>query len=296
MKHVTIKHIRIGTHGGDFHPDEIGGVAIIKLVHPDCSIEIYRTRDEEVLKQMDYLVDVGGVHDGERFFDHHQPGGAGKRNDGIPYASFGLVWKKFGPGLCNSVSVFNSIDKIFISEIDAIDNGVGLEGRDATMSNTAIPFFTIVNAYRKQVHEDESVADENFLELVDILAKAIERSIARLKSEIDDATYVEECYALAADKRIILLEGTCHWENILRKYPEPIYAVFPKDGSWRVMTVEDFHVKRKSLPEKWAGLPKEELARVTGVEDVVFCHKNLFVVVAESRKGAIALAKLALNS
>ncbi|MEK7088001.1 MAG: MYG1 family protein, partial [Patescibacteria group bacterium] len=39
-----------------------------------------------------------------------------------------------------------------------------------------------------------------------------------------------------------------------------------------------------------------KLAEVTGVPDAVFAHRNRFMAVARSKEGAIALAKLALQS
>ena len=54
-------------------------------------------------------------------------------------------------------------------------------------------------------------------------------------------------------------------------------------------------MNRRDLPEGWAGLRDKELARVTGVSDAVFAHRNRFMAVAKSKEGAIALAKLALG-
>ena len=63
-------------------------------------------------------------------FDHHQPDGAGNRDNGIPYASFGLVWKKYGEKLCGSQEVADTIDERFVQPIDGPDNGVVIyEGR-----------------------------------------------------------------------------------------------------------------------------------------------------------------------
>ena len=53
---------------------------------------------------------------------------------------------------------------------------------------------------------------------------------------------------------------------------------------------------RKDLPAEWAGLRDAELARVTGVADAVFCHRNRFMAVARTKEGAVALAKLALKT
>jgi len=43
-------------------------------------------------------------------------------------------------------------------------------------------------------------------------------------------------------------------------------------------------------------LQDEELQKVSGVSDAVFCHRALFMVVAKSRAGAIQLAELALEN
>ncbi len=43
------------------------------------------------------------------------------------------------------------------------------------------------------------------------------------------------------------------------------------------------------------GLRDEELQKITGVEDAVFCHKGLFLAVSKSKEGAVKLAELALS-
>ena len=73
----------------------------------------------------------------------------------------------------------------------------------------------------------------------------------------------------------------------------------PQGETWRLYCVRDNpHVftNRKDLPKAWAGLRDEELAKATGIKDAVFAHRNRFMAVAKTREGAIALAKIALNS
>jgi uncharacterized UPF0160 family protein len=83
------------THDGRFHADEIFALAVLNIVFPD--LEIVRSRDEKVYKNVDIIVDVDHVYDAENLiFDHHQRNFALKRESGIPYASFGLVWKQYG--------------------------------------------------------------------------------------------------------------------------------------------------------------------------------------------------------
>jgi len=113
---------RIITHNGKFHTDEVFAVATLKLVLKD-EVEIIRTRDEEIIKTGDYVVDVGFIYDEEKnLFDHHQVGGAGERANGVPYASFGLVWKKFCRKLSNDDEVADIFDKRIVQFIDATDN------------------------------------------------------------------------------------------------------------------------------------------------------------------------------
>ena len=91
--------MKIVTHSGSFHQDELFAVAALKMIYPDA--EIIRTRDPKIIVSGDIVVDIGGISDPEKNrFDHHQDGGAGKRHNGMPYASFGLVWKKFGRQIC----------------------------------------------------------------------------------------------------------------------------------------------------------------------------------------------------
>ncbi len=88
------------THCGSFHTDDVFACATLSLYFKKNNLKykLIRTRDDNIIKKADYVFDVGGIYDPKiDRFDHHQYGGAGKRENNIPYASFGLVWKKFGP-------------------------------------------------------------------------------------------------------------------------------------------------------------------------------------------------------
>jgi uncharacterized UPF0160 family protein len=49
-----------------------------------------------------------------------------------------------------------------------------------------------------------------------------------------------------------------------------------------------------NLPLEWAGKSGDELIQITGVTDAIFCHRERFIAVAESKEGAVKLAHLAL--
>jgi uncharacterized UPF0160 family protein len=115
---------KIVTHSSKFHTDDIFAVATLILVLGEENIEVVRSRDPEVIKTGDYVVDVGGEYNLDtKRFDHHQKGGAGQRENGIPYASFGLVWKHFGTQVSGSEEVMKRIDQQLVQPVDAGDNG-----------------------------------------------------------------------------------------------------------------------------------------------------------------------------
>lgn len=87
---------------------------------------------------------------------------------------------------------------------------------------------------------------------------------------------------------------------ILPEFPEPLFVVRPRPGgNWGLNAIPKqaySFENRKTLPGDWAGLRDEELAAATGVSDAIFCHNGLFLAVTKTKEGALALAKIALES
>src|SRR3989344_3007663 len=112
--------MRIVTHDSGFHTDDIFAVAVLLILFPDA--EVVRSRDPEVQATADFLVDTGMRYDqARRMFDHHQLGGAGVRTNNIPYASFGLVWKKYGEKIAGGRREAEIIDQKVVQPADAHD-------------------------------------------------------------------------------------------------------------------------------------------------------------------------------
>jgi uncharacterized UPF0160 family protein len=87
------KKVKIVTHSSEFHADDVLAVAVVCLYldKKGANYEIIRSREKDLINKGDYVLDVGGVYDiSKNRFDHHQIGGAGVRENGIPYAAFGL--------------------------------------------------------------------------------------------------------------------------------------------------------------------------------------------------------------
>jgi len=299
--------IIIVTHDGKFHTDDVFAVATLRLALGKKEIEVIRTREEEWFKKGDYVLDVGFIYDSEsNRFDHHQQGGAGERENGIPYASFGLIWQKFGKKLCGSQEAADLIDKKLVSYIDATDNGMDIV--EQKFSDTPVYSITeILSLFRPAWVKEEKDKDQEFLSAVDWAQKILSLEIESADYTLGIDKSVEERYKQSEDKQLIVFSGegeSFNWEvpaSKLSEYPEPLYFIMfkKKPEEWQVIAVRKnkkaFDL-RKSLPEKWGGLSGKELEEVTGVPGALFCHRGKFMCVANSKEAAIKLAQLALEN
>lgn len=296
----------IVTHSGTFHADDVFAVATLMLAHLGEKFEVARTRDENLFKDADFVVDVGGKYDGKKFFDHHQEGGAGARENAAPYAAFGLVWKEFGTKVCGGdFFVSKQIDDGLISSMDAHDNGTKIYEELFHFSPFELPHY--VGSFNPTwLEEDEwgNKTEEKTLEIFQKLVgwarEFILREIKRHKDKNLAYGLVQNIFEKSEDKHIIVLEKYYPWQDALRGYPEPTFVVFPQQGgkSWAAKTVppeRNSFESKTPFPESWAGLRDAELASETGVPDALFCHNKLFIATAQSKEGALALATLALE-
>src|SRR3989344_3377155 len=293
---------KLVTHNGSFHTDDIFAAATLQiyLEGKGESFEIIRTRDEEIIKSGDFVFDVGGIYDAEKnLFDHHQKGGAGKRENGIEYAAFGLVWKKFGAELCGLQDTAEIIDKKLVAPVDANDNGIEL----VENKNAISPYFIqqAFLAMQPTWREEDTTDDEVFLKSVEIAKIILSREIIQAQDGVRAEEIVMSVYKNTQDKRIIVLDKYYPFEYILQNFPEPLFVICPSrtiKDKWSAKAVREdpkTFKNRKDFQKSWAGLRDEELQKVSGVSDAIFCHRALFLAVAKSKEGAIALARKALG-
>ncbi len=299
-----INKIKLATHNGGFHADDVFAAATLGLLleRDGRSVEIVRTRDQEMIAGADFVFDVGGVYDPEaNRFDHHQEGGGGVREDGIPYAAFGLVWKKYGKELSGSEDVAVRLEKHIVEPIDAFDNGVDIF-TPTRKDIWPLTMHTIVGIFNANWNEVEEKNDEHFLVVVGMAKVILKRAIVAAKSNMEVEDAVKETYVQASDKRMLIFDkpyGRVPLQMALVSYPDVLIAVFPHitREKWHATMLHDNEGSfklRKDFPKAWAGLRDEALAQVTGVPDAVFCHNGRFLVVSNSKEGAVALAEKAL--
>ncbi len=287
--------MKVATHNGYFHADDVLAVAVFLLKYPKA--EILRARDEGVIRSADAAIDVGRVYDPDTLrFDHHQRGGAGERGNGIPYASLGLIWKHFGEEVAYGKREAEIVERRLVMAIDALDNGVEI----------STPLFKSVSSYTIADYLDsfndgrESLEDfdRGFSEALFFGSKLLMEEIDRAKAYVRDLDKVGEIFRNSKDKEIIELPPNIHWKEVLVP-TEAKFVVFPRnDGDFYVRAVPkevgEF-TSKIPFPESWGGLVGEELAGTTGVKDASFCHRDGFIAGASSREGALRLAELALG-
>ena len=285
------------THSGTFHADEV--MASVILLNKFGSMNIYRTSD--VKNHNAFIYDVGfGA------FDHHQAYFNKTRNNGIKYASCGLVWERFGKDIINKLNVpdkdafFESVDKNLIMDIDRDDNGQALKNEPEIKQQTLPNLIASFNSAWNDVEKESTC----FLKAVCFANDVFNKMIKKMKAKEDARKIIEEKINESKDG-ILILDEYMPWKDIVlqsenEKAKDILYAVFPsKRGGYNVVATPvlpgSFDVK-KPFPKTWAGREDEELQKISGVESITFCHKNLFICACKTFNDAVKIAKISINN
>ncbi len=304
LKKLTQKPITITVHDSGFHADDVTAVAILSLYYKQKNrrIKIIRTRNHELIEKSDIVCDVGGVYDSElNRFDHHQVGGAGVRENGVPYASVGLVWKKIGKEMCAPYEMlFDKIDRECIQFIDANDNGYDMGQKQTDPSPLPLPaFFMIYNTtWKERSLFCNDIDYERFMHAVKLVEDFFDRCIKVSKQSIEASEEIKKVYEDSNDKAILVFD-----KNFTRpvfiahllNYPETLFHIYPdRRGTWSLETIPlsfGSFEKRISFPKEWAGLHDQELKKISGFQDLFFCHNALFLCKTKTKESAIAVAQ-----
>lgn len=282
-------------HSGNFHPDEVFAVATLQLHLGKENIQVIRTRNDEIIAQGDWVADVGGVYDPDsQRFDHHQ-NGAPVRENGIPYAAFGLVWKHLGESITGSKAIADSIEERIAQPVDAGDNGVKL----FTLNEYGVsPYelFSVVISFRP-VWGSTTSDDEAFFQAVDFARDLLVRTITHAEAAEKIKEVAQAGYEAAKDKSVLVFEDHVD-RHAFVKFPEVNIILYPSDDGergrvWKASTVPaeyNTFTNRVKFPAAWSGLRDEELEKVSGIEGAIFCHKGCWLIVTKTKEGALEAA------
>lgn len=307
-----MKTINLVTHSGQFHADDIFSTALLHVYyrHKDKTIKVKckRSIKKEDIEKADIVYDIGLVYNPKKLrFDHHQNDTGLVRENGIPYASFGLVFKHFGPELITLISdeknkkviaeIFETIEKKLVMHIDAMDNGTStykqvFKGVDiATIDN----YFQMCK-FAAGV-DDMKLIDKKFFELVKFSEPIIENIIHYAVHIQSEKSLAIKAYNKAKDKRIIICDRFYSFN--FNAFPEPLLAIYPDlRSNWsakNVQTGEDLYDARFYFPESWCGLVDADLEKASGVKGARFCHKSGFLCVNETKEGLLKMVDVAMG-
>jgi len=294
----------IATHDGTFHADEVCAVALLLRLFP--SALVLRTRDTNLLKEADIRVDVGMRYSPPSDFDHHQNNFDLCRESGIPYSSCGLVADHFKDELFSSNEVWDKLDRSLFAPIDAQDSGMEI----CRPLHGCVPYDVsrMIASYRPTARSTRGmrpsdirdVYNREFNNAVAALSDLIDREISRIEAWLQDQKIVENAINNRENPAVIIMPHYAPWqEKVKESAPEAEVIVFPDEygGSWIAQTIPSKigDLSPPLFPADWAGKRDKELVDVSGIETAVFCHKALFLCVAETKEGALEMADRALS-
>ncbi|ELU12172.1 hypothetical protein CAPTEDRAFT_225005 [Capitella teleta] len=325
--------MKIGTHNGAFHCDEVLACFMLKELPIYKDAEIIRTRDPKLLETCDIVVDVGGVYDhAAKRYDHHQRSFAESMSSLSPekkwttkLSSAGLVYLHYGRQLIAQMlgskeedkvtgTIYDKIYETFVEEVDAIDNGISQcdgEPRYSISSNLSSrvgylnPRWNDDSSPEMEKHRFNSamrLVGTEFKDRVDFYC----HSWLPARSIVEHA--LKSRHQVDSSGEIIKLEsGGCPWKDHLHALeaemglnPQVKFTLYAdSNNKWRVQCVPKVlggFENRLSLLEAWCGIRDAQLSELSGIDGCIFVHTNGFIGGNETYKGALEMARKTLES
>ena len=238
------------THSGKFHADDVFSAALLLYLNPEIMI----TRGNRVPEDFDGIVfDIGRGQ-----YDHHQKDSRIREN-GIPYAAFGLLWEELGADILGE-ELAQKFDESFVQPLDNNDN-TGEKNELATLIGNFNPTW-----------DAEGSNDEAFFQAVSVAGMILENKFERFRGNERADKRVEEIYAHHEqavhdrekhrdDARILILPEFVPCQKFLSE-TEIAFVIFPSNrGGYCIQPQKkEYSMNYKcSFPVEWLGLENEEL-------------------------------------
>jgi len=313
----------IGTHSGSFHCDEALACFMLHQTDEFANAQIVRSRDPEVLKTCNILVDVGATYEPEKHrYDHHQAGFVETLDSEhtIKLSSAGLIYKHFGKqvvkkiGGITDVKVLDNIYYIvytkFIEGLDAIDNGIKQYDTDLPARYTInTDLSSRVGQLNPAWNDENPNSDELFKQAMALAGSELVSTIKGLTDIwLPARVIVEESVKNCEWTEFggVITMKACPWKEHLfsiekdfQKEGQIKYAIFQDQrGDWMIASVPlniGSFDNRAPFPVKWRGIRDTKLSEITGIPDCIFVHANGFIGGNKTKEGAYQMAKLSLQ-
>ena len=274
------------THSGKFHADDVFSAALLLYLNPEIMI----TRGNRVPEDFDGIVfDIGRGQ-----YDHHQKDSRIREN-GIPYAAFGLLWEELGADILGE-DLAQRFDEAFVQPLDNNDN-TGEKNELATLIGNFNPTW-----------DAEGSNDEAFFQAVSVAGMILENKFERFRGNERADKRVEEIYAHHEqavhdrekhrdDARILILPEFVPCQKFLSE-TEIAFVIFPSNrGGYCIQPQKkEYSMNYKcSFPVEWLGLENEELAVATGLKSAGFCHKGGFLMTTGELADAVQVCRISME-
>ena len=267
------------THSGKFHADDVFSSALLLYLNPEITI----THGNKVPDDFDGIVfDIGRGR-----YDHHQKDSRIREN-GIPYAAFGLLWEDLGCEILGD-ELAEKFDEAFVQPLDNNDN-TGEKNELASLIGSFNPSW-----------DENGGTDEAFFRAVSVAGMILENKFARyLGNERADKRIEEvlETRDQTGDSRILVLPEFIPCQKRLSE-TEVAFVIFPSNrGGYCIQPQKkEYSLNYKcSFPSEWLGLENEELQKETGLSSATFCHKGGFLMSVGDLSDAIRACQISLDA
>lgn len=273
------------THSGKFHADDVFSSALLLYLNPEIRI----IRGNKVPEDFDGIVfDIGRGR-----YDHHQKDSRIREN-GIPYAAFGLLWEKLGAEILGE-ELAQKFDESFVQPLDNNDN-TGEKNELATLIGNFNPTW-----------DAQGGNDEAFFQAVSVAGMILENKFERYLGNERADKRVEEILEehqkaiLSGEKskeeaRILILPEFVPCQKRLSE-TDIAFVIFPSNrGGYCIQPQKkEYSLNYKcSFPVEWLGLENEELAAATGLPSAGFCHKGGFLMTTGTLEDAVKACEISL--
>lgn len=273
------------THSGKFHADDVFSSALLLYLNPEIRI----IRGNKVPEDFDGIVfDIGRGR-----YDHHQKDSRIREN-GIPYAAFGLLWEELGTEILGE-ELAQKFDESFVQPLDNNDN-TGEKNELATLIGNFNPTWDAQGGNNEAFFQAVSVAGM-------ILENKFERYLGneRADKRVEEILEEHQKAILSGEKskeeaRILILPEFVPCQKRLSE-TDIAFVIFPSNrGGYCIQPQKkEYSLNYKcSFPVEWLGLENEELAAATGLPSAGFCHKGGFLMTTGTLEDAVKACEISL--
>lgn len=312
---MNIKTIRIVTHDGPFHADDVLAVAWLIHTHPFSRVDIIRTRDVQKLKDaindgLSLLIDVGGkCNIAMGWLDHHMAEGRPNWEDGTPMAASGLTLRHTCKEYGLTIADFPEEIVELFKNVDAVDN--------AMPAPAHFQFSRLVGECNpSRVNIATSEFNKSFIRVVKITQLMLS---GMFRGEFMDLQEAQRFFEIQAEPMLKrhkqdLLESEARLKAFMQSWKgsstlmldnfEPsaklllvgmpglkLYA-FPAVGDNNEYMVQIAPKTSFKFPVSWWGFYEKELKAIGAPEGVQYCHHSGFLCKVASKEVAQQLLNM----